>query len=122
MLYYLSTCITKISILLLFHRIFAISRPFRRQIYVVQGIVVAFWFSATLADCLDCIPLEWNWLNGNADPRHCINYNIFWMATGILESVIDLIILVLPFRMIFKLHMDRSKKFGLAGVFLLGGL
>ena len=121
-LYYFITCITKVSLLLLLHRIFAISRAFRIQIYIVEGMVVAFWISATVADCLSCFPLEWGWLNGNDNPKYCINYNIFWLVTGIIESVIDLIILVLPFRIISKLHLDRSKRISVIGIFLLGGL
>ena len=122
MLYFFITCTTKLSLLLLLHRIFAISKSFRIRIYIAEAVVVAFWISATVTDCLNCIPLEWTWKNGNADPRYCINYNTFWLVTGIFESVIDLGILALPFDMISKLHLDRSKKFGVAGIFLLGGL
>ncbi|KAI4231120.1 MAG: hypothetical protein L6R40_007835 [Gallowayella cf. fulva] len=120
-LYFFIASTIKISLLLLLHRIFAISRSFRIQIYTVEAAVVAFWISATVADLLDCVPLEWNWRNGNADPRYCISYNTFWLATGIAESVIDLVILALPFAMVSKLHLDRSKKFGVVGIFLLGG-
>ncbi|KAL1857094.1 hypothetical protein Daus18300_010437 [Diaporthe australafricana] len=120
-LYFLVTSTTKISLLLLLYRIFSISRSFRLRIYAGEAIVVAFWIAATVADCLNCVPLEWTWKNGNADPRYCINYNTFWLVTGIFESLIDLGILVLPFSAVSKLHLDRSKKAGVAGIFLLGG-
>lgn len=121
-LYFLITCTTKISILLLFHRTFTVTRSFKIQIFSAIAVVVAFWISATVADLLNCIPLEWTWKNGNADPRYCINYNTFWLVTGIFESVIDLIILSLPFGIISRLQLGRSKKYGVAGVFLLGAL
>jgi hypothetical protein len=121
-LYFLVTCTTKISFLLLLYRIFAISRSFRLWIYAAEAVVVAFWISATVADCLNCIPLEWTWKNGNADPRYCINYNAFWLGTGVSESVIDLGILALPIGMISKLQLDRGKKYAVVGLFLLGGL
>ncbi|KAH6843286.1 hypothetical protein B0I37DRAFT_215556 [Chaetomium sp. MPI-CAGE-AT-0009] len=120
-LYFLVTCVTKISLLLLLHRIFGISRTFRLVIYAAEAVVVAFWLSATLADCLNCVPLHWTWINGHADPRFCINYNTFWLGTGISETVIDLAILVLPIGMISKLQLNKSKKYGVAGLFLLGG-
>ncbi|ROW13643.1 hypothetical protein VPNG_04526 [Cytospora leucostoma] len=120
-LYYLVTCTTKISLLLLLHRIFAVSRPFRVQIYSAGAAVLAYWTAATLADCLNCVPLRWTWLNGSADPRYCVDYNAFWLATGVIEGVIDLVILALPLGMVYGLHLDRSRKFGVAGVFLLGG-
>ncbi len=122
MLYFLVTCITKLSLLLLFYRIFAVSRSFRLWIYGAEAVVVAFWISATVADCLNCVPLEWTWKNGHADPRYCIDYNMFWMGTGIAESVIDLGILALPIGMVSKLQLGRGKKYGVAGLFLLGGL
>jgi hypothetical protein len=124
-LYFLITCTTKISILLLFRRIFptfAMSGFFRGQIYAAEAAVVAFWISATVADCLNCIPLEWTWKNGNADPRYCINYNTFWLVTGIFESVIDLVILTLPLGVVSTLRLPQGKKFGVFGVFLLGVL
>lgn len=120
LLYFLVTSTTKVSLLLLFHRFFFIRRNFRLQVYIALGVVVAFWVSSTVADCLNCAPLEWMWKNGNADPRYCINYNMFWLVTGIFESVIDLGILALPFGVVNSLHLDRSKKLGVAGVFILG--
>lgn len=122
MLYFFTTSATKLSLLLLLHRIFAISGSFKIQIYAAEASVVAFWLASTLADLLNCIPLEWTWKNGNADPRYCINYNTFWLVTGIFESVIDLVILVLPVGMVSKLRLEPSKKYGVAGIFLLGGL
>lgn len=120
-LYFLVSCTTKLSLLLLLHRIFAISGPFKIQIYIAEATVVAFWISTTVAHCLSCIPIDWSWKNGNADPRYCINYNTFWLVSGIFESVIDVAILSLPLGMVSKLHMERSRKFSVAGVFLLGG-
>jgi hypothetical protein len=121
-LYFFIASITKLSILLLFHRIFSISDGMRVMIYIGIAAVVGFWISSTVADLLNCIPLKWTWLNGDADPRYCISYNMFWLGTGIAESVIDLYILVLPLFMVSKLHLERSKKFAVAGIFLLGGL
>ena len=122
LLYFFITSTTKLFFLLLLHRLFAISGSFRVQIYIAEAAVVAFCISATVADLLNFIPLEWTWKNGNADPRYCINYNSFWLITGIFESVIDLFILALPIGMVFTLHLERSKKYGVAGIFLLGGL
>jgi len=121
-LYFLITSITKLSILLLYHRLFSVSNWFKIQIYVGYGLVAAFWFSATMADVLNCIPLEWTWKNGHADPRYCINFNTFWMGTGIVESLIDLYILALPIAMVSTLKLERNRRWGVAGVFLLGGL
>lgn len=120
-LYFFITSITKVSILLLFHRIFSVSDSFRKYIYIGLAAVIGFWIASTVADLLNCIPLEWTWRNGHADPRYCISYNMFWMGTGIAEAFIDLYILSLPLFMVSTLHLERSRKWGVAGIFLFGG-
>ncbi|KAF1974307.1 hypothetical protein BU23DRAFT_461664 [Bimuria novae-zelandiae CBS 107.79] len=120
-LYFFVASITKFSILLLLHRLFSISNTFKILIYVAGACVISFWLAGTLANVMNCIPLEWTWKNGNADPRYCINYNTFWLITGIFESLIDLFILALPIGIVFTLHLERNKRFGVAGIFLMGG-
>ena len=92
------------------YRIFAVSKPFRLQIYIAAAAVVAFWIGSTVADLFNCIPLDWTWKNGAADSRYCVNYNTFWFVTGIFETLVDSAILALPLSMVSKLHLDRSKK------------
>lgn len=122
MLYFFITSIVKVSILLLFHRIFSVSDSFRKYIYIGLAAVIAFWIASTAVDLLNCIPLEWTWRNAHADPRYCINYNMFWMGIGVAEAVLDLYILSLPLFMVSTLRLEKGRKWGVAGIFLLGGL
>jgi hypothetical protein len=119
-LYFTITSATKLSILFMYNRLFSISISFRRQVFVVGSLVVGFWVGCTVANLLNCQPLEYTWLNSLDDPRYCFNYNIFWMASGVVEAFIDVIIIALPIKMIVGLHLDRSKKIAVAAVFLLG--
>lgn len=120
-LYFAIVASTKISILLMYRRIFSVDPSFRLQSLILLGVVSAFWVATTVTTLLNCQPVKYNWLSLSSD-RYCINYNIFWMASGIVEVVIDALILALPVRMVSRLQMSRRRRFLLLLVFLLGGL
>ncbi|KAI0880336.1 uncharacterized protein GGS22DRAFT_182426 [Annulohypoxylon maeteangense] len=119
-LYYTIISATKLSILLMYRRLFSANHSFRRQVLILSLLVVGFWMGCTAADLLDCVPIEWTWNNALTDPRYCFNYNIFWLATGIVEALIDVLILAMPIRLVVGLQMNTSKKIAVAAVFLLG--
>ncbi|KAI1115974.1 hypothetical protein F5Y14DRAFT_449467 [Nemania sp. NC0429] len=121
-LYFTVTSATKLSILLMYRRIFGVNRSFRRRVFVVSLVVGGFWIGTTVADLLNCIPLQWSWLNSHDDPRYCFNYTIFWLASGIVEAILDVIILTLPIQSVLGLHLKTSRKVAIGGVFLLGSL
>lgn len=121
-LYFTITSATKLSILLMYNRLFSVDIAFRRQVLAVGALVLGFWIGCTVADLLSCIPLEWTWLNTLEDPRYCINYNVYWMASGCVEALIDLLIILMPIRVVNGLQLNFSKKIAVGGVFLLGAL
>ena len=122
LLYFTIAGSTKLGILLMYFRIFKVDRNFRRQLWVASILVVSWWLSCTIATLLNCIPLEWGWINALDDPRYCFNFNIFWMASGVCEIIIDVIVLTLPIRAIIRLQLSPRKKATVACIFLLGGL
>ncbi|KAI1356107.1 hypothetical protein F5Y01DRAFT_268545 [Xylaria sp. FL0043] len=119
-LYFTLTSTTKLSILFLYNRLFSVNTSFRLQVVVLIIVVTGFWIGTVVADLLNCIPLEWTWLNSLDDPRYCFNYNYFWLATGIVEAVIDIAILSLPIPVVSRLRLKGSKRYGIIGVFLVG--
>ncbi|MCJ1279146.1 hypothetical protein MMC21_006970 [Puttea exsequens] len=110
--------LTKISVLMLFHRIFII--PVFRLLLKIIGVVMLLWWVGTiLADTLICIPIAANW-----DPTisaHCGNKQSLAIVPPIPWIVTDLIILLMPLPMVWKLQLPRLQKVGLACLFLLGG-
>jgi hypothetical protein len=83
-------------------------------------LVVVFWIGCTVADLLNCRPLKWTWVNSLDQPEYCFNYNIFWMVSGVVEAFIDVLIVLMPVRMIVGLHLNLTKKIALTAIFLLG--
>ncbi|KAI0973302.1 hypothetical protein F4678DRAFT_426392 [Xylaria arbuscula] len=119
-LYFTLTSTTKLSILFLYNRLFSVNPSFRRQVIAMIIIVTSFWISTVVADLLNCIPLKWTWLNSLDDPRYCFNYNYFWLASGIVEAVIDVFILLLPIPVVSRLRLKGTQRYGIIGVFLVG--
>ena len=121
MLYFSIVSAIKVSILLLYRRIFSINYIFRIQSTIVLLLVSLFWLAVTIATLLNCRPLKYSWI-GLSEKEHCIDYNIFWMTTGATEIAIDTIILALPIRMVLLLQLSVKRKVSVVLVFLLGGL
>lgn len=121
-LYYSIVWPAKLSILLMYNRIFAISHSFRRQVYAICTLVVLSWIATTIADIFNCWPVYWSWVNSVSPAPYCFNFNLFWFSTGIIEVVFDVIIIALPINMVRKLQMGLKKRIGLTTVFLLGAL
>lgn len=119
-LYFTIVGAAKISILLIYYRIFAISRSLRRHVLVVGVVVILFWAATTLATIFNCWPIEWSWKNSSSPAPYCINYNIFWLTAGVIEVVLDIWIIILPMREVKKLQLSVQKRVGLASVFLIG--
>ena len=87
---------------------------------ITGGIVILWWICVFWADALICLPPERNWnpsLPGYCGDQHLLNIvsPIPWIAT-------DVSILIMPIPMVIRLHMPKSQRIALIGVFLLGGL
>jgi hypothetical protein len=121
-LYFTIAGATKLGILCMYYRIFRVNLAFRYQLFLSAALVVGWWVGCTVATLTNCIPLKWSWINGLVDPRYCFNYNVFWMAAGVCEIFLDVVILTLPINVLMRLRLSRKRKFTVSGVFLLGGL
>lgn len=121
-LYFTIACSAKLSILLMYNRIFSVSSTFRTQVSIVGALVVGFWIGCTVATLTNCIPLEWSWLNSLSLKKYCFNYNYFWVASGAIEAFLDCLIISMPVRLVLKMQMQPRTKFKVAAIFALGAL
>ena len=111
--------LTKISILLLYLRIFPKKR-FRWAVYAVMGFVISYAISSIAATILQCHPIE-RVFNHKLHGK-CINLTVFWYCNAASSILSDCLILALPMPLITSLHLPRRQKYGLMMVFALGGL
>ncbi|KAI4600166.1 hypothetical protein KJ359_001268 [Pestalotiopsis sp. 9143b] len=124
-----SVTMTKVSILLLYRRLFYISET--RKVEESKPFVVAFWgasfftgvypFIMWIVMATACRPLSFYWrqYEGATDGK-CIQVLTFYLAFGIVNMINDIIVLVVPIPRISRLQMNKRKKASVAGIMLLG--
>lgn len=74
--------------------------------------------SGIIAVNLSCIPYESIW--DLTVPGQCFNKKSLDVAAAVMALATDVLILVLPHRVIWKLHMSLRKKIGVSAMFCLG--
>lgn len=82
---------------------------------IVHGII------ATFGGAFQCTPVFYLW-DRSIPGGYCMNFIAFAMFTAIFNIVIDVLILALPVPIVWQLHLETSKKIGVLGLFMLGGL
>ncbi|MCJ1246832.1 hypothetical protein MMC30_004041 [Trapelia coarctata] len=112
-----ATTLTKVSILLLFLRIFP-STWFRVASWATMVAVVLFGFSVIVASIVQCTPIEKAY--NPQLPGHCIQVGDIWYSTASFAIITDLIIIALPINQIPSLKLPKSQKIGLALIFSIG--
>ncbi|KAI1389024.1 uncharacterized protein F4822DRAFT_404731 [Hypoxylon trugodes] len=81
---------------------------------------VGFYIGIIVANQVACTPYEYAWnklIDGNCGRANTLDATV---AAGAFNIVSDVVILLIPQRVVWKLHMPRQKKFGISIVFALG--
>lgn len=109
------------SLLLLYHRLFSVNRPFRIAL-IVAGVLVLMWCLASFWDTIfECVPVQAEWDKSIKNAR-CQSIRALALGSGISNLILDVIFLLLPVPMVWQLHVSKRIKMSLTGIFLLGGL
>jgi hypothetical protein len=111
----------KISILILYAKVFYIRTRFRYFCYFMMFITFAYCTIFFFIYAFDCKPVYWNW---HFDPFHydCIDITHIKMATGAINILTDLIVVLMPLPLVMQLQLAKSQKIGLCLVFSTGFL
>ena len=117
--YFVTVTALKMSILWLYRRIFA-TETFRRVALISMVVVVIWFLGAELLNILVCLPVQSFW--NPTVKGHYLNFDLFFLVTSIIETVIDLFILILPVPVISTIQLPPRSKIMLYGIFFLGGL
>ncbi|PYI25962.1 hypothetical protein BP00DRAFT_357175 [Aspergillus indologenus CBS 114.80] len=91
---------------------------FRYALWVVHGLNIAWSISTILMIFLTCSPIEKNWMPDR--PGTCIDTKSLWLGFGTPDLIIDVLVLLLPLPMLWKLHLRLMRRLLLAGVFTCG--
>ena len=117
--YIAAVALVKISILLFYRRIFC-TPAFRRQVNIVLATVCMWFIAIFFATLFQVKPISVNWTAEKAD--YMINEYAMYTASAVIEMLLDIVTLILPWPIIWNLQIDTKRKWHLCGIFLLGGL
>lgn len=113
---------TKVSIVLLYHRIFI--TPGSKKTGILWAIWFVFWWNLlyalalVLAVSLECVGKEAK----VARNEECVNTYAVLIGASVINLVSDLMILIIPITAILRLHMAPKDKLRVSAVFAVGAL
>jgi hypothetical protein len=87
--------------------------------HITLWINVLFYSASKIASNVSCIPHEAIWDKTIPDAK-CLNERLLIVVVAALNSVSDLIILLLPQAVIWNLKMSFNKKLGVSVIFAMG--
>ena len=121
--YIITVTIVRLSILLTLRRIFEVE-PFKMITTIVGSASVAWGLSIFFANVFQCTPFM-----AAFDPdvvmslsNKCINLQAMFYGTLGTAFILDLIILILPLHVIWRLRLPTRQKYELTAILSLGGL
>lgn len=124
MLYVWSNNLTKLSLLYFYKRIFT-THSIRIFVQVCIYFVMLYFMACFLTLLLECRPLTLYW-HILVLPRDtggvCVDEGNLLLISGVVNVVIDVVILVLPIRTVLNLHVRWPQKLQVLAVFMAGTL
>ncbi|EEQ34991.1 uncharacterized protein MCYG_07810 [Microsporum canis CBS 113480] len=117
-LYKLVICLAKVSILLLYLRIFYVHQYFRRICICLIVFTICSGIAFIPPTIWQCSPVAAYW--DRSIPHTCLSSFPNWLSYAIINITTDVILLILPVQQILRLQLTKRDKIALILVFLLG--
>lgn len=115
------TSVARASALLFYSRVFTqVQSRFRYALWIVHALNIAWVVGMHVVVGLQCTPIEkvWNPLL----PGRCIGTRTLFLGSGVPSLVVNIMILILPLPLLWRLQMKMIRKLLIIGVFLCGYL
>ena len=108
----------KISVLTFYRRLFFITKWYQHASLALMIFTGAWLISTIVAFGLSAQPFDAYW--NIFKPAKRFNFPLFYLLIGVIDTIIDVLIVALPVRVAFHLHLPLRAKIGVAGIFGLG--
>lgn len=109
----------RLAILLFYHRLFPTLRM-RIAIPIITSIVIGIGIASVFTSIFQCTPIRYSW--NKSVEGSCLESNKHYMGGPVTSFLLDLIILILPFEVVWQLQLSTRKKIDLMFVLSVGGL
>lgn len=122
LVYVVHISVAKLSVCFFYLRIFDASPVFRRITYPVIGLnifIAVFFVFLIIFQCGNKVHLAWTgW--AAEEPGTCLDIYKLVLGNGIINLVMDVVIIGLPIYETTKLQLSRTKKLGVTLMFAMG--
>ena len=123
MMYEVIAFAAKLSLSLLYYRLFARHRWMRYLIYLQLGLAFAMHMASIGVFGYLCLPHHGEgWLEAGLSARCHRQIVLIGYVRGPFNLLSDLYLLFLPLPAVWQLHAPLRKKLGICGIFLTGSL
>ncbi|KAK5049087.1 hypothetical protein LTR84_005510 [Exophiala bonariae] len=121
LLYITIISMTKIAILCFYLRVFPEHR-FRVLVFCTMGATLAYMLAFLIVSAFQCWPVSYAWTHWDGEHHgRCNNVNAQGWAAAAINIALDVVILVLPLRLISKLSLHWKKKLQISLMLSVGG-
>ncbi|USW53511.1 hypothetical protein Slin15195_G068300 [Septoria linicola] len=113
---------TKISIVLLYLRVWPDATTFRKLCWITLGLLAAALVAFEVSTIAQCRPIssQWEQLEDLNLQGQCIDrQSLLWALAGVVIAF-DVVVMLLPVRHLVKLKISSAKRVGACAVFLVG--
>lgn len=110
----------KLSLLILYYRVFGVNQCFRWALYVVISIWTLYSWADTLVVIFQCIPVHKTW--SPTEPGHCLDLIKLGVASGYINILTDLMIIILPIPVVMSLQLSPKTQLAVIAIFATGTL
>ncbi|RAK82539.1 uncharacterized protein BO72DRAFT_491029 [Aspergillus fijiensis CBS 313.89] len=117
----LAIALPKLAILAFYLRFFK-SRNERTVTYVLMAIIASTYVAISLAHTFACIPVGYQLNPFKPATGQCFDTKAFYRWMSFPNIVTDVVMLVLPLPMVYRLHTSCHQKIGLGIIFATGGI
>lgn len=112
----------KLSVLFFYRRLFTVP-AFRLISSIFIGITLAWGIGFTFAGIFQCTPISTLWDKFETEyGSSCVNVQLFYLAFGISDLILDVVIFTLPMPYVCKLQMPLQQRLAVGGIFFLGSM
>ena len=108
----------KLSVVLFYFRVFGKIRFYRYILWVVAMLPIVWGIIINCMTVFVCVPVQSYW--EGTPGRHCLNNATGFLMAAITNILIDIIILLLPLPVLWRLQLSPTRKLAVVGLFVCG--
>jgi hypothetical protein len=113
------TALAKLVLLLFYRKLQNYQKWFQWSVHIVMAITIGSNAGIFFTSIFACTPIAGGWDITILDAK-CINRSALFQSTAALGVVTDVLIILIPIPMVFKLRISRARKAGLFFMFTIG--